>query len=432
MGMMEGWHPPGWSPATQEEWEFKPLSAPVGRPSDRMDTDVSEPDTAALSLTIAYMLREAIEAAGAVRDLVYTALTQEGQVTRNTTAYFARAMDTVFHTRDVTTSFQAAFNAVSALPHPGAKEIGDVIQEQVGSSIGLITHHSGNQALADAYGAAFPDRVLAIAGHPTGRADREQAVAMSVMYRTAVPTLPGMQEQDGGAARKRATGAAALRAVSDAVTPAFPLAAAASAIMMESIPDYRIAKYLRRATGLKAQLTESISSMGGIPLESASVIPDVMFKGAAKCRNGPESKGEAVVRALRTAHMWTSMAAATATFCTLYGLTAGAAWKASGDRERFESAYEQAVRAAGRMDMTAHLAFERIPPHTEDGLEISATDDVWEFFYSASGRSMAEWTDVALGIDYRAVADSPENAPLMDSYKSAYDVVRETITRACS
>ena len=159
---------------------------------------------------------------------------------------------------------------------------------------------------------------------------------------------------------------------------------------------------------------------GGIPLERATLIADAMIEGAAAHPGDPAgASGELAALAFREAHMQVSWGAAAAVFKALFGIAAGGLWTISDDRDRFDSMYETALRAAGRMNPDMHHFFERMS--SEDIKRPKGMDTyVWDFFYGASGLTIQMWADLAAGIDYRAAARLPEHARIMDVCRAHY------------
>ena len=410
---------------------------PPRRQGGRADTPgehavQTNPDAAALALSMSVTLRKTIELAGAVRDLVYHRLTEDVHIVKSTNRLFTAAMDAVPDPpEDAGAGFARSFEATSPLPDPAAGPIRRIVQDEVMKTLNHLAYWGANQAAADAFAAAFSGEAGALAERSPGRsgglAKPDHLKVLAGVFRAAAPDGPPGWPPDGREmeAFDRAAHAAGSRAADDAWgpgEPAFALAAAASAVMVAAIPDHP-RKFLRRtAPGLCRDLSVAILSAGGPP-DLASEIPAAMLEGARQYQyDGPQASGEAAVRAVRTAHMWASARAATSAFRTAYGIAAGAAWASSPDRGRFESAYGQALEAAGGLDPVVCYAFDPFAEHMWEEPPFShATEDVWKFFYEASGRTMAGWVEVARGVDYRAAATSRQNTALIKTHGFSYD-----------
>lgn len=397
------------------------------------------PDAAALALSMSVTLHKTIELAGAVRDLVYHSLTEDRHIVRSTNRLFTAAMDAVPDPPgDAGAGFAWAFGAASSLPDPAAGQIREIVQDEVKKSLNYLAHWGVNQAAADAFAATFPGEAGALAerspGRSGGQARLDHLKMLAGVHRVAGPDGPpdGRDKE----AFDRAARAAGSQAADDAWgsgEPAFALAAAASAVMVAAIPDYP-RKFLRRtAPGLCRDLSGAILSAGGPP-DLASAIPAAMLEGAREYQDdGPQASGEAAVRAVRTAHMWASARAATSAFRTSYGMAAGAAWASSPDRDRFESAYGRALEAAGGVDPVVRYAFDPFTEHSWEEPPFSdAVEDVWKFFYEASGRTVAGWVEIARRVDYRAAASSRQNAALINAYRVSYGASFGAAARAAA
>ena len=408
-----------------------------------MKTNALDPDVAALALSQSVVLRKTIETAGAVRDLVYDCMTQHEPVFKATSRMFAAAMDTLPRAPDsVDAGFARAFRAAGSLQDRAAGTIMEIVREEVEKSLAYLAHWGANQAVANRFSAAFPDEAGALAkpssGRPGGSARLDHLSMLAQVFQAAVPRGPPGWPPDGRAetAFNLAARAAASHAADegwDSASPAFALAAAASAVMVAFIPD-NPRNFLRRAApGICRNLSKAISLAGG-PQELASAIPAAILEGALKHPNdGIEASGEVAVRGLRMAHMWTSAHSATSAFRTVSGMAAGAAWATADDRAHFESIYGQALEVAGRLDPVIHYAFNTITKYSWKKMPfVDADEDTWEFFYGTSGRTMAEWVKVSQGVNYRAFALAQENAALICVYGAAHDGASETAARTAS
>lgn len=201
------------------------------------------------------------------------------------------------------------------------------------------------------------------------------------------------------------------------------------------MPDRPREYLMRTAPRVCRELSAAISSSTGMPQDWASEIPTAMLDGAREYPDdGDEAAGEAAVRAVRMAHHWISQRAGHVAFCTAYSLVAGGAWAVAPDRGRFESVHGAALGAAARVDQIVHYAFDAFREHSwEDGPPFEPADeDVWEFFWGASGRTVSGWVEVARRVDYRAAATSPENAVLIGAYTRAHDGALEAAGQAAA
>ena len=442
---------PAWSPPPRiaggrrlRDMDCLPRSDAPAAPDRGGGGDRLDPDAAALALSLSVVLREAVELAGAVRDLVYHQLTEEQPFIQDTNRMFNAAMNAVPQAPyDAGSGFAAAFAAAGPLPDPAAKAILEVVGEEVKKSISRLARFGINQAAADAFAAAFPAEAAGLAAGPGGRSKGQARLdhlsALAQVFQAAAPD--GRQAWPSDYQVKTTFDRAALAAASRTAAEAaghhdqtFALAASASAVMIASIPDDP-RTYLRGpARTLCAQLSGAISSTGGIQPERASAIPAAMLEGALEYSgNGPAASGEVAARAARTAHLWASDRAAASAFRTFYGLAAGGIWKAARDRGRFESIHGRALEAAGGLDRIVHYAFDMLEDHSwmEPPFD-EVREHVWEFFYGASGRNLAGWVEMAGEVDYRAAATSQQNAALIDACGISYEAASGPAARAAS
>lgn len=396
----------------------------------------SDPDVLAMTLYMSVILRESIEMAGAVRDLVYHALTQERRFIARTTAMFDKAADAASRAPDdIGRGFAAALAAAVDMQDPAAAAITEVVCEQVENSTAHLPYYGANQAVAAAFAAASPDEAADMAG---GRARLDHFGDLARVFRACMRRGPaGWPLKDpAGAAFERASGAAASRAARAAVADCgnvFAVAAAAQAVLVERIPD-RPRRFLEReAAGICGEISAAISRTGA-PQERASEITAAMLDGARWYpHDGAEASGEVAVRAVRVAHHRAPQAAARAAFCAAYSLAAGGAWTAAPDRDRFESAHGRALDSAAGVDRMIRYAFDKLKARSwkEPPFE-DAYEDMWEFFSGASGLSVSEWAGMAQKADYRAAATAAENAALIKAYARAHDGALGAAGRAAS
>ncbi|MBI1657919.1 MAG: hypothetical protein IS632_03980 [Thaumarchaeota archaeon] len=107
----------------------------------------------------------------------------------------------------------------------------------------------------------------------------------------------------------------------------------------------------------------------------------------------------------------------------------GAARASSPDRDRFESIYARALKAAGELDPVVCRAFDQFAKYSWKEPPSSHADEcVWEFFYGASGRNTAGWVEIACGVNYRAAA-SRQNGALTNAYRISYDAASKAAAR---
>ena len=389
----------------------------------------ADPDVSATALYMSVILRESIELAGAVRDLVYHMLTEEQEFITGTAMMFDRAAECAADAvsrapDDIGGGFAAALAAVGSMQDPAAAAITEVVGEQVGNSMAHLPYYGANQAAAEAFAAALPDEAAALAG---GHARLDHFRELARVFRAGMPGRPADWPLKGPAkaAFERDSGAAASRAAREAVADcgnAFAVAASAQAVMIEHIPN-RPRKFLKLdAPDICSELSAAISRAGATQ-EWASEITAAMLDGARGYpHDGAEASGEVAVRAVRAAHHRASQAAARAAFCAAYSLAAGGAWAAAPDRDRFESAHGGALDAAVGVDRMIHYAFDKFEARSwkEPPVE-PAYEDTWKFFLDASGLSVSEWAGVAQKVDYGAAATAAENAALIEAYTRAHD-----------
>ena len=411
-----------------------------GQGMGEMRTNGLEPDVAALALSQSVVLREAVQTAGTVRDLVYDCMTQNKSVFNPINMMFTDAIDAIPYAPDrVDKDFASALRAAGSPPDSVAVAIKEASQEEVKESMSYMAHWGAVQAVADGFAAALPDETGALAGRSSGRpggsAGLDHLSMLAKTFHAAAPPILSGWSQDGQteAAFYRAARAAAFRAADEAwgfASSSFALGAAASAVMMASIPDEPRDFLRHTAPGICRDLSKAISLAGGSQ-ELALAIPAAILEGALEYPDdGIGASGETVVRGLRATHMWTSARFAIAAFRTVSGMAAGAAWATAGDRARFESTYDRALEAAEGVDPVVHYAFDPATKYSWKKAPFDhADEDTWKFFYDASGHTMAEWAEMARGVDYRHVALSQENAAVIGVYGAAYDGASEAAAR---
>ena len=408
-----------------------------------MSTNMPDPDVAALALSQYAILRKAIVQAGAVRDLVYTSLTEKEHIFKVTTRMFNAASDALPYAPDrVDDGFARAFSAARALPDPVTREVRQIVKEEVKGTLYSLVYWGISQAVADGFAAVFPDEAGALTGASQGRSDRQarlQRLSMlAQVFRAAAPRgLPDWPLDDRArAAFDRAALAVASRAADEAWDPGdstFALAAAASAVMTVSIPDDPQDFLHHAAPGICKDLSRAISLAGGSQ-ELASSIPAAMLEGALEYPyDGVNAAGEMTVRSIRTAHKWVLTRPTVVTFRTIYEMAAGAAWATAGDRIRFEHIHNRALGMAGRLDAGIHYALDPFTEHSWEELPFDEVgEDIWKVFYGTSGYTVDEWVEVARMADYRTPALSPKNGALIRMYGAARNNALEAATLAAT
>ena len=408
------------------------------RSTGGVKTDRLDPDVAALALSQSAMLRSTIEAAGAVRDLVYGLLTRHAPVFRITNKMFTDAIDALGEDPDGG-DFAMALGAAGTVPDEIVVEIKDIIQSEVEGSLARMAYWGANQAVADSFSAAFPYEANALAKPssdlPGSTARLDHLSMLAEVFQAAVNrgSLGWPLKGRAGEVFDQAADAAALRAADeawDAASHVFSLAAAASAVMLMYMPDDP-RDFLRHTAPLVCRdLYDDILLAGGTQ-ELALSIPAAVLEGAREYPgDGSQAASEVAVRGIRLAHEWTSSCAATSVFRTVSGMAAGAAWATAGDRGRFESMYGQALDAAGWLDLGVHYAFDHITKYSWKVMPRNEFhEDSWRIFSKESGRTVAEWVEVAKGLDYQAIARVPENAALIGTYGTARNGISENAAR---
>ena len=427
-----------------------------GESSGRLDADAVP-----LAILLAYILGKTVEGAGAVRDLVHQDITEDWHDVTETRRLFEAAMDAVPEApADVGGAFQKALRAASKELVPGVDAANKIITEEMNDRMYQVARNGMFGAASDAFAAAFPGEALAATGAaPPPEKDSvpfHQRRSIHFMRRSREPTChlrPGMRAlhqialraYDAGAsgagvagkakeALERSGRAATWRTVAQADIPdaTFGICAAAAAVIAALIRgrDFRyLVGPLREDC---ARIAREMSNAGGISVEQAALITEDMRKGALECRNDPiGAAGEVVARARSMAQMRFSRSVATVSFQAMYELMVGAVWAASGDRSRFESVYESALKAAGSMDPDIHHLFDPLNDEADAKPEMMSMD-AWYFFYDASGRDMSEWAEIARRADYRGAALLPENAPIIDAYRSFHEAAIGAATGAAS
>ena len=409
-----------------------------------MKTNVPDPDVAALAISQSVILHKTIESAGAVQDLVYHSMIQDGPILQAINMMFTDAIDALPYATDrIDEDFATALIAAGSPPDHLAGEIKKIVQDEFEKDMAHLAYWGAGQAVADGFAAALPDETKALVKRHSsqsgsGPARLDRLSMLSRAFHAAIPRTPPGWPPEGRAeaAFDRAVCSAAMRAADeawDSASPVFALSAAASAVMLSLLPD-KPRDFLRHtAPGVCRALSKAILSSGG-SRKLALAIPTAILEGAREYPDdGSEASGEAAVRGLRAAHMWASDCAAVATFQTSFGIAAGAAWATCKDRARFESTYDQALEAAGVMDQATHYAFDALTVYSWEKMPYSAfREDAWKLFYTASGRTVAEWAEIACGIDYQTPALSPENAALIGAYGTARDGTSEAAAMAAS
>lgn len=394
----------------------------------------SDPDACAMALYMSIILYESIETAGAVRDLVYHALTDERRFITVTVKMFEKAEDAASRVSDdIDKGFAAALAAVRNMPDPAAAAITETVSKQVENSMSNLPYHGVNHAAAAAFAAAFPDKASALAA---GHAKPDHLIDLSRVFQAGMQRGPADWPLKGHAknAFKRRSKTVASRAVRAAVADCgnvFAVAAAAQAVMVKRIP-YRPRKFLKLAAPHICEEISAAISRAGASQKFASEITAEMLNGARMYPyDDAEACGEAAVRAVRAAHFWAAQAAARAALCAQYALAAGAAWTTTPNRGRFESAHSGALGAVAGMDHTICSAFDkfRTRPWNERPFDV-ADEDRWKFFSGASGLSVSGWAGVAQRADYRAAATAEENSVLIETYTRAHDGALEAAGRA--
>lgn len=405
-----------------------------------MNPSEPDPGIAALALSQSVVLRQTVELAGAVQDLVYGHMTGSGPGPRAAHRMFAAAMDALPHAPDsAEAGFAWALRAADQMSDPAAGSTKKVLLDEVERTMIYMAHWGANQAVADVFSAAHPHEAQAMirSDGSSGRRVRLDHLSMlAKVFRAIAPNGPHDWALKGKAetAFDRAARAAALRAVKSAQDPghsAFALAAAASAVMIASIPDHP-REFLRgTAPGLCSSLSRAILLAGG-PQELATAIPAAMLGGALEYPDdGAEASGGAAALGLRMANKWAASRAAISAFQAVYGTVTGAAWFTSRDRAGFESSHGPALEAAGGMDQAVHYAFDPLRRKSFEKMPFDdVAEDVWEFCYQASGHTMAEWVELAREVDYRAFARHPKNAYLIRAYGAVRTGVSEAAAKA--
>lgn len=399
-------------------------------------SDRSDPDVLAMILYMPIILRDAIELAGAVRDLVYTELTEDRRIITMTTKIFERATDAAYSSPgNVSSCFSAALTAAKKMQDPAAPAITEVINSQVERSMFRLPHYGTSQAAATAFAATFPNKAADMA---EGYSNLDHFRDLYKVFQT------GRQRQSTdwpleGAAKavfERDATIAASHAAKAAIADCgniFAMAAAAHVVIGERIPDYPIRFLEHDAQDICDEIYGEMMAAGA-PQKWASEVTSEMLYGAREyTHDGPEATGETAVRAVRAAHHRVSKVAGRAAFYALYSVAAGGAWTAAPDQNRFESAHSMALDAAVKVDSMIHYAFyKHDPPSWKKAPFDDAHEDMWSFFSKASGMSLHEWARVAQKADYKAAATAAKSAALIGVYTSAHDTASKAAVRAAS
>ena len=423
--------------------------SPAGRAIMRRGGPPGDAEEMALTITLLYVMCDAIESAGVVRDLAHQQITEADAEVRAGTRILQVAMEQVpDDSQSVREAFLNAFRAAKSVPVPGVDATRQIVLdelEQFGRYPGIAERI---YAAAGAFAAAFPDEALAairtrpvpkdgIVDFPQSRRDYGK------YHQVSCPPPPGLSafqrilnaafEATWSDARVRRiqksaptkSWMAVARKIAEHVAApdaTFPLCAAAVAVLVPRMQD-RGMRYMGESIMRDCdQIAAIMSEEGRIPLARTTLITDAILEGASAYPDDPaEASGEATVRAFRETHMQVTWGAASVVFGALFGIVAGGLWTASDDRDRFDSMYETALKAAGRMNPDMRLFFERLDDdeskHPED-----VDTHVWDFFYGAAGIPMEEWAYFAAEMDYKAAARISGNARMMDECRLYYEV----------
>ena len=413
---------------------------------------LSDPHEMALAIILVDILCRAVEGAGAVRDLVHQYITEDWRAVKIGQKLFEASMDQVPNApQNVREAFLDAFQAAWAMPVPGVEQTPKIILEELDVSTKLIGRIGISHAVVEAFAGEFPNGAqvaIKTRGRPPYQNSAKfphtrntffaqkprQAIWHSlpdlmtlarIYQKTHSICMSGTNVEDVEGDAYEQSCSAVLSRMTDQATshdPTYALCTAATAAMLPTMSKHDIRTYMRRSAKKDcAQIARAISDVSGLPLERAEIIPNAILEGARVYLNDTyQSNGEAAVRAVRTANMWVSMRAATVVFQNIYGLAVGAAWAATPDRDRFESIYERALETAGRMDPDIEWIFNPLVDLSDPEFDEMETA-MWDFFYDASGHTLAQWAEVAREVDYRSAALLPENAPIMEAYRAHYN-----------
>ena len=423
--------------------------SPAGRAVMRRGDSPGDAEEMALTITLLCAMCRVIKHAGAVRDLVHRQITEEGAEILACARILQAASEHVpDDSPSVREAFLKALLAAKSVPVPGI----DATRRIVIKELEKFEQYPGIveriYAAAGAFAAAFPENALAairarpvpkdgMADFPQSRHDYSAGRQVSCppppglsAYQRILNAAYGAVRSDARARRIRKNApakswlAAAQETAERAATPnaTFPLCAAAAAVLMSRIRDRRMQYTGEPIKGDCEQIAAIMSEVGRIPPERATLITDAMLEGASSYPDDPaEASREAAFRAFREAHMLVSWGAAAAVFLVLFGIAASGLWTISKDRDRFDSVYGAALRAAGRMNPDMHLFFEHM--NDEDVKRPKDVDTrAWDFLYGASGLTTEGWADLAAGMEYRAAAPLTESVRMMDECRLYYDV----------
>ena len=415
----------------------------------RRGNSSGDSEGAALTITLLCAMCRLIETAGMIRDLVHYQTTEADAEIRAGTRILQVAMEQVpDDSQGVREAFLEAFLAAKSEPVPGTDATRQIVieeLEQFGQYTGIAERI---YAAAGAFAAAFPDYALAairarpapkggIVDFPRSRYDYGGYHQVSCppppglsAYQRILDAAYGAVRSDARARRIQKSAptkswlAVARKIAERAAAPdaTFPLCAAAAAVLASRIHD-RGMPYMGEPIKRDCyRIAAIMSEEGSIPPERATLITDAMLDGAFAYPKDPaEAASELTVRAFREAHMQVSWGAAAVVFEALFGIAAGGLWVVSDDRDRFDSMYGTALRAAGRMNPDMRLFFVRM--NDDDMKRPKDTDTrIWDFFYGASGLTIGGWANLAADIDYRAAARLPEHARMMDVCRLYYGI----------
>ena len=389
------------------------------------------PNAAAMSLYLSVILHDSIVSAGAVRDLVYTMLTQERQSIQKTVGMFNMAGNAVLDASDnIGADFATALSAAMKAQDPAEDAITKITVEEIEGRMASLPYYGTNQAAATAFAVNFPNEASDLANGSTELDHFRKLVRIFKDSKSGSPAgwpLKGPELNTFKMESNAVASRTARAAVADCGN-AFAIAAAAQTVMTNHIPKH-LNKFLKTKASRTCLEISAAMTEAGAPQKLVTEIVTGMLDGMRMYKHDwIEAGGEVSVRAVRAAHHWAAKAAAQATFYTRYAFAAGGAWAASRDRNRFESTHDWAIDAAAGVDRVIDYALDKLSEYSwKTRPNEPLHEDTWRIFSKISGRTTSEWAKIAQNVDYKATATATENAFLIETYTRAHDGAMEII-----
>lgn len=421
----------------------------------------------ALVLSLSEALLDAVQVAGVVRSDILAGLSG---------ADGAAGLDKIFGTartaaRDGSGGAvdRARFGmvleaAVEAAVDPIAWFVHGATRHCIPDALCDIPKAASNKAAADAFAAAFPEEAACLIDAKGPRPDhlmmlngvrrrslinpfdsleplptREDCRTESDFFLRMMTHMAG--EDMGRAAWEGAMGAAS-RVCDMVLDPAgsegagTAVDAAVAAVFGRAVAAVRGPAFRRAAEDIRARLPLMAAGMEDAPVEAVELAADELVAAVASCRDGADAADEVARLAPQIVAERAAGWACRGTFLAVYGTLAAGAYAADPDQRAFESSYGDAVRAAARLGRATYpgsTALDYFADEHDVKVDYDALEaGIWMQYFVAGDRTMSEWTDEALHVDYMEVAGSGKCAGLIDLYRATYEAASEGAARAVS